>query len=67
MNIAFARQVAMYICREITKSSLGAIGKHFGNRDHSTVIHACRNIENKMNDDKELKNKIDNMRGDFSG
>jgi len=67
MEVAIARQIAMYLCREYTSSSLTNIGLYFGKRDHSTVIHACRNIENKMNDDKELKNKIDNMRGNLSG
>ena len=67
MEVAIARQIAMYLCREYTSSSLTNIGLYFGKRDHSTVIHACRNIENKMNNDKELKNKINNMKSDLSG
>jgi len=66
MEVAMARQIAMYLCREYTSSSLTNIGLYFGKRDHSTVIHACRNVENKMNEDKELKNKIDAMRGNLS-
>ena len=67
MNVARARQVAMFLSREVSQASLNTIGKHFGKRDHSTVIHACRNIENKMNNDKELYNKIHNMKSDLSG
>ena len=67
MEVAIARQIAMYLCREYTSSSLTNIGLYFGKRDHSTVIHACRNIENKINKDNELKNKIDAMRGNLSG
>jgi len=67
MEVAIARQIAMYLCREYTSSSLTNIGLYFGKRDHSTVIHACRNIEKKMSDDNELKNTIDTLRGSLSG
>jgi len=67
MEVAMARQIAMYLSREYTSSSLTNIGLYFGKRDHSTVIHACRNVENKINEDKELKNTIDAMRGNLSG
>ena len=53
-----ARHVAMYLCREITKNSLILIGKHFGNRDHSTVIHACKTVEIKLLEDQALKKNI---------
>ena len=59
MDIAKARQIAMFIAREITKNSLGFIGKHFGNRDHSTVIHACKNIEDKLAKDVHLNKTIE--------
>ena len=58
MAIAFARHVAMYLSRELTQSSLILIGKHFGNRDHSTVIHACKTVETKLLQDKVLKKNI---------
>ena len=67
MEVAIARQIAMYLCREYTSSSLTNIGLYFGKRDHSTVIHACRNIEKKMSNDNELKNTIDTLRGSLSG
>ena len=47
MEIAEARQVSIYLCREILGTPLVSIGMHFGGRDHSTVLHACRVIEKK--------------------
>lgn len=44
-EVARPRQVAMYLSRHLTKQSLPEIGRRFGNRDHTTVIHACRQIE----------------------
>ena len=67
MEVAIARQIAMYLCREYTSSSLTNIGLYFGKRDHSTVIHACRNVEKKIDNDNEFKNKINNMKTHFSG
>ena len=49
--VAFARQVAMYITRELTDMSLPEIGQNFGGRDHSTVIHAYETIQNKKETD----------------
>ncbi|HOZ55349.1 MAG TPA: chromosomal replication initiator protein DnaA [Clostridia bacterium] len=48
-DIAFPRQIAMYLCRNVAQMSLPQIGKDFGKRDHTTVMHACSKI------DKELK------------
>jgi len=67
MEVAIARQIAMYLCREYTSSSLTNIGLYFGKRDHSTVIHACKNIENKISSDNDFKNKINTMKSDLSG
>jgi chromosomal replication initiator protein len=47
-NVALARQTAMFLARELTNLSLINIGSKFGGRDHSTVIHACKTIENKI-------------------
>lgn len=49
-EIALARQIAMYLSKNMTHYSLKSIGLHFGGRDHTTVIHAVRTIENGMND-----------------
>ena len=61
VDIVFSRHISMYLCRQLTKNSLTHIGNHFGKRDHATIIHACKTIEEKMKDDKqteELINKI---------
>jgi len=42
--IVFPRQVAMFLCRELTEASLPEIGRHFGGRDHTTVLHSCAKI-----------------------
>ena len=54
-SIAFPRQVAMYLARELTKASLNEIGDAFGGRDHGTVLHANRTIEEKMKADEKLR------------
>ena len=61
-EIVFARQVAMFLSKELTKSSLKTIGLHFGGRDHSTVIHACSSIEENLSKDAYIKELIDNLR-----
>ena len=60
-KIAFPRQVAMYLTRELTDYSLPQIGKVFGNRHHSTVKHACDKIADDMKVDQELKITVDNL------
>ena len=57
-EIVFPRQVAMYLCRELTDYSLPEIGKEFGKRDHTTVIHAYNKIQERIKVDTELYNKI---------
>ena len=54
-NIAFPRQVAMFISRRLTKSSLQDIGEAFGGRDHGTVIHACKTVQDRMDKEESLR------------
>ena len=54
-NIAFPRQIAMYLSRELTKASLAEIGEAFGGRDHGTVLHAHRQIRQKISNDDRTK------------
>ena len=61
-EIVFARQIAMYLSKDLTKSSLKTIGLHFGGRDHSTVIHACASVEESLSKDKYIKELIDNLK-----
>ena len=60
-KITNARQIAMYIMREITPMSLPEIGKQFGNRDHSTVHHAIERVEYKIRINSNLKLRIDDI------
>ncbi|OLS02719.1 chromosomal replication initiator protein DnaA [Tissierella creatinophila] len=57
--IAFPRQIAMYLTRELTDLSLPKIGDEFGGRDHTTVIHACDKINADLQANKDLKDKVD--------
>lgn len=61
-EIALARQVAMYLCREHTEASLQNIGQAFRKKDHTTVIHAHRKISQLIKDDERLKGAVDNIR-----
>ena len=56
--IAQARQVAMYLCRQMTPLSLPAIGQQFGKRDHTTVMHACKKIEKGMAERLGIYNQV---------
>jgi len=57
-NITFPRQIAMYLCRELTDTSLPRIGEIFGGRDHTTVIHAHDKISRERNEDSKLNTTI---------
>jgi chromosomal replication initiator protein len=60
--IAYPRQIAMYLCRELTDQSLPKIGEEFGGRDHTTVIHACEKIQEDMQKDSQLRRTIDELK-----
>ena len=60
-TVAQARQIAMYLCRELTDESYDHIGSRFGGRDHSTVIHAYRKIEESLESDEELQDDISSL------
>jgi len=60
-NIAFPRQIAMYLCRKYTETSFPAIGDKFGGRDHSTVIHASKTIEKKIKEDPYMQTTIEKL------
>ncbi|MEO6052475.1 MAG: chromosomal replication initiator protein DnaA, partial [Chthoniobacterales bacterium] len=57
-NIAFPRQIAMYLSRELTSSSLADIGDAFGGKDHGTVIHACKLVKKRMDEDERTRQII---------
>ena len=60
-NIVYPRQVAMYLSRELTDSSLPKIGKEFGGRDHTTVIHATSKIARKIREDRSVYNLVQEL------
>ena len=53
------RQVAMYLCRELTSTPLKSIGKSLGNRDHTTIMHGIEKMEKEISTDSNLNNTID--------
>jgi chromosomal replication initiator protein len=57
-SIAFPRQVAMYLARELTKASLNEIGDAFGGRDHGTVLHACKLVKKRMTEQDNIRQTI---------
>jgi chromosomal replication initiator protein len=57
-NIAFPRQIAMFLSREMTESSLSVIGEAFGGRDHGTVMHACRLVKDRMEVDSHVRQVV---------
>jgi chromosomal replication initiator protein len=57
-NIAFPRQIAMFLSRNLTESSLNAIGEAFGGRDHGTVLHACRLVKDRMEIDANVRQVV---------
>jgi chromosomal replication initiator protein len=60
-NIAFPRQIAMYICRIKTPFSLPVIGKYFADRDHTTVLYACEKIAEKIKTDKIVEKEVNEL------
>ena len=60
-EVVQARQIAMFFSKSYTKLSLAMIGLHCGNKDHATVLHACRTVNNLMETDKQFKSYIDEI------
>ncbi len=59
--VVAARDVAVYLCRQIAKESLGRIGDYFGGRDHTTIMHACRKTEELLQSDPAVKQAIEQL------
>jgi chromosomal replication initiator protein len=60
-NIVYPRQVAMYLSRELTDASLPKIGREFGGRDHTTVIHATSKISRLMKEDRSVWDLVQDL------
>jgi chromosomal replication initiator protein len=65
--VARPRQVAMYLCKYLTSRSLAEIGRKFGGKDHTTVIHAVKRIEKLMIDDKEFESEVNAISRNING
>ena len=61
-----ARQIAMYLTRQLTSHSYPDIGSQFGGKDHSTIIHAIRKIERLLEDDMQLRSTINNLKNSLT-
>lgn len=64
-EIALTRQVAMYLCRMMTDLSLPKIGEEFGGRDHTTVLHAFKKIDNLISDNSDFKNRLEMIKNNI--
>jgi chromosomal replication initiator protein len=60
-----ARDVAIHLARKITHASLDQIGRYFGGRDHTTMMHSCRKIEERLRVDTALRQEIEQLEKDF--
>ena len=61
-DLAYPRQIAMFLCRDIAQMQLAKIGEYFGKRDHTTVMHACKKIENEIKEGGNTKLIVDSVK-----
>ncbi len=61
-TLVHPRQIAMYLCRELTDSSYPEIGRHFGGKDHTTIIHACRQVAKAKETDTALQATLESLK-----
>jgi chromosomal replication initiator protein len=61
-EVVNARQISMYLAKKYTKNSLKEIGRHFGNKDHSTVIHSIQVVDNLLEVDKKFREDLEELK-----
>lgn len=61
-EVVLARQMCMFLAKQLTQMSLKSIGMHFGGRDHTTVLHSCQTIQNYIDTDKKIRQDVDFLR-----
>jgi chromosomal replication initiator protein len=66
-RIAWPRQVAIYLARELTSTPLGAIGDAFGGRNHATVLHACKRVSDRLVDDQQTQAELHSLKSEIAG
>ena len=60
-HIVQARQLAMFFAKKLTKASLASIGSQIGKRDHATVLHACKTVDNLSATDKQFRKYVEDL------
>ncbi|HEV2391639.1 MAG TPA: helix-turn-helix domain-containing protein, partial [Verrucomicrobiae bacterium] len=66
-NIAFPRQIAMFFSRQMTDCTLNTIGEAFGGRDHGTVLHACKLVQDRMEVDPQVREVVGRLERKLGG
>jgi chromosomal replication initiator protein len=66
-RLSWPRQLAIHLVRELTGASLQAIGEAFGGRNHATVIHACKRVEDRVNNDQQASSDLEELAATLSG
>jgi chromosomal replication initiator protein len=66
-EIVLARQMSMYLAKNLTQTSLKSIGMHFGGRDHTTVLHSCQQILNYIDTDKKVRQDVEFLKKALRG
>lgn len=61
-NIVYARQVAVYLCRQMLDMTYADIGKKFGDKDYTTMLYSCSNVEEKMKENREMREEVETLR-----
>ncbi|MEK6619156.1 MAG: chromosomal replication initiator protein DnaA, partial [Nitrospirota bacterium] len=65
-TLVHPRQIAMYLCRELTDASFPEIGRHFGGKDHTTIIHACKKIAKAKGTDGALNSALESLKNQIT-
>jgi chromosomal replication initiator protein len=65
--LVYPRQIAMYLCRDITQQSYPEIARHFGGKDHTTIMHACKQIEKGKEADPSLGSLLEELKRQITG
>ncbi len=65
-TLVYPRQIAMYLCRQLTDASFPEIGRHFGGKDHTTIIHACKQISKAQETDPTLRGTLENLKAQIA-
>ena len=61
-KIVYARQIAIYLCRQMLDMPYNTIAKDFGGRDHTTIMYSVTNVEEKMKENREMREEIENIK-----